>query len=366
MKRYKFILKSSFLLLLITISCSCNSQEKPVVEKEKKEARAYPITTIEGAQIAEYVVTIFEDSKGKLWFGTMNKGVAMYDGHALKYFTTSDGLGGNTVVGVVEDREGNIWFATHSSLSMYDGETFTNFTTKEGLCHHRVSNLLIDSKERFWVGTWGGVCLFDGTSFTSFSMPKPEIDTRINPDTEGWITDIIEDKDGNIWFGRDGYGACKYDGETFIHFTTKDGLYSNNVQEIQEDKKGNIWFGTRVAEKDDPDPNKRFGAGGLTKYDHNNMVQYPNVEGLSKNDVYTIYTDYTGEVWVSTIKDGVYKYDGKEFTNFKINSPEEKSSKAVQSILKDRNGNVWFGCSGGLFLMNSTGVVNVTTNGPWK
>jgi ligand-binding sensor domain-containing protein len=365
MKIYQFISKSSFILLLIGMLCSCNSQGQRVAQKEKKEDSTPSKTITKETQIADYVVAIFEDSKGNLWFGTMGKGVARYDGNALQYFTASDGLPGNTVTGAMEDKEGNIWFTTHSGLSKYDGKSFTNFTTKDGLCEHRVSSLLIDSKQRFWIGTWGGVCLFDGTSFTSFPIPHPEIETRINPDTQGWITALIEDKEGNMWFGRDNYGACKYDGETFVHFTKKDGLYSNNVQGIEEDKKGNIWFGTRVAEKDDPDPNKRFGAGGVSKYDHNNMIQYPNVEGLSKNDVYTIYTDDTGDVWISTINKGVYKYDGKEFTNFKINTPEEKTSKAVQSILKDRNGNVWFGCSGAVFLLNSTGVVNVTTNGPW-
>ena len=148
--------------------------------------------------------------------------------------------------------------------------------------------------------------------------------------------------------------------------TKKDGLYSNNVQAIQEDNTGNIWFGTRVAEKDNPDPDKRYGAGGVTKYDGDNFIQYPNIEGLSKNDVYSVYCDNKGMIWISTIRNGVYKYDGKEFTNFKINDFESKSSKAAQSILKDRNGNMWLGCSGGLFRLDSTGVVNVTTNGPWN
>jgi hypothetical protein len=36
---------------------------------------------------------------------------------------------------------------------------------------------------------------------------------------------------GNIWFGRDGYGACKYDGSSFTRFTNEDGLPSNNGAE---------------------------------------------------------------------------------------------------------------------------------------
>lgn len=366
MKIHQNSSKSCFLLLLIAISCSCNSHGITAPPQTEKDATATQKTIIEDAQIGKYVVTIFEDSQGVLWFGTMGKGVARYDGYILRYFTTSDGLGGNAVSSMIEDNEGNIWFGTHSGLSKYNGKTFTNFTEKDGLCHSRISNLLIDSKGNFWVGTWGGVCLFDGNAFTSFPIPNPEVETIINEDTKNWITQIMEDKQGNIWFGRDGFGACIYDGNTFKHITKKDGLYSNNVQAIVEDNSGNIWFGTRVAEKDDPDPSNRFGPGGLTKYDGNNFIQFPNMEGLSKNDVYTLYCDKEANIWISTIESGVYKYDGKEFSNIKVNDFESEPSKAVQSILKDRKGNIWFGCSGGLFRLHSTGVVNVTVNGPWN
>ena len=39
---------------------------------------------------------------------------------------------------------------------------------------------------------------------------------------------ILEDSHGNLWFGTDGGGVSKYDGETFTHFTEKEGL-SNNI-----------------------------------------------------------------------------------------------------------------------------------------
>ena len=37
----------------------------------------------------------------------------------------------------------------------------------------------------------------------------------------------------------------------------------------------------------------------------------------------------------------------------------------VQNILEDRNGNYWFGCSGGLFRLKENRIVNVTKQGPW-
>ena len=350
------MIKYPFLIVLALLSMSCNHTEKN---------KNVDLTTIENqnrqdnnTQIGDYVVETFEDSKGNLWFGTLEKGAAKYDGTTLKYFTTDDGLPSNRIVNIIEDSEGNLWFGTGNGLSKYDGKTFINFTTKDGICNNMISNLLIDSKGDFWIGTWNGVCQFDGTNFKTFNVPYPTVETQINEDTKNWITAITEDSKGNIWIGRDGYGASKYDGIKFIHYTTQEGLNSNNVQSIVEDNEGTIWFGTRVAEKDNADTSKRFGKGGLNKFDGETFTHFPNIKGINENDVYGIYNDNSGNLWITTTGHGIYKYDGEAFENYNV-------PKSTMSILKDNKGTIWIGCAGGLFRINSKGIVNVTTNGPW-
>ena len=224
------------------------------------------------SQIGQYVTSIFEDSKGHLWFGTLEKGIAKYDGNTLKYFTKKDGLPTNRVTGIIEDSKGDFWLATGEGVSKFNGKTFTSFpVNKNDFYRNMISQLFIDSEDTFWVGTWGGVYKFDGKSFTHFPIPYPKVETTINEDTKNWITEIKEDSKGNIWFARDGFGVCKYDGKSFTHFLKKDGLNSNNVTEIEIDKDGDIWFGTRVAEKDNPDPKKRTGKGGVNKLTKNGI-----------------------------------------------------------------------------------------------
>lgn len=359
MKKAYLFSQICLLILVVSLTVSCNSQNKTNSQKKEETNSSKQLPKSKNSQIGEYITEIFEDSNGNLWFGTIANGVAKYNGKSLKYFTTRDGLPSNRIVSVIEDKIGDLWFGTGLGLSQYDGKTFTNFTTENGICDNRISNLLIDSRGDFWIGTWNGVCKFDGNKFINFKIPIPTIKTQLNEDTKKRITEIMEDSKGNIWIGRDGYGATRYDGKSFAHFVIEDGLYSNNVQEITEDKNGNIWFGSRVSEKDNPDQNNRFGKGGVTKYDGETFIHYPKVKGLNKNDVYEIYNDNSDNLWIGTLSNGVYKYDGENFENYNV-------PKSIMNILEDRKGTLWLGCAGGLFRLNSDGIINVTTNGPWK
>ena len=156
----------------------------------------------------------------------------------------------------------------------------------------------------------------------------------------------------------------RFVGKSFTHFTKKEGLASNNITDIQEDKLGNIWFSSRITERDHPDTDKRFGSGGLVKYNGKTFINFPDLEGLSNSDVYQIYRDSKENIWIGTINQGVYRYDGNNFINYK--GERNKSTKPVMSILEDDKGTIWLGCAGGLYRISSDGIINVTINGPWN
>jgi ligand-binding sensor domain-containing protein len=303
---------------------------------------------------------------GVLWIGTLGKGVARYDGQSLTYLTTEDGLVGNGVVEILEDKAGNLWFGTQSGLSKYDGKKFTNFTEADGLAHFRISKLLFDKNGILWIGTWGGISRFDGETFTDFPLPKPEVTLLSYQTTMDWITAIEEDAEGNIWIGRDGYGLTKYDGENFTHFTKQDGLHSNNVTELKQDQNGDIWISSRVAEMDHPDAESREGPGGLNRLSNGKITSFPEVPGLSRNNVYFVGKDPSGNLWFPAMGVGVYRYDGKAFKLFdKVDREVPKATLAVQSMLLDSKGRHWFGVSGGLYRLEGDTFVYVEKKGPW-
>jgi ligand-binding sensor domain-containing protein len=349
-------MKLIILLVLSVLSTSCNSLEKRVNTNRNSDSVIQEIES----QIGEYVTSVLEDSKGNLWFGTLGNGIARYDGNVLKYFTTKDGLPSDRVTGIMEDSSGTFWLSTGEGVSKYDGKKFTNYIVGDDFGSNVITKLFIDSKDIFWVGTWNGVYKFDGETFHQFSVPYPNVDTKINEDTKHWVSGISEDAEGNIWFRRDGYGLCKFDGSSFTFLLKKDGLHSNNVTQIEFDKDGSVWIGTRVAERDDPDPEKRFGKGGVNKMIGNEIVSFPEIAAFNEGDVYEIYRDKSDNIWITTVKDGVYRYDGVAFKHYIV-------PISIMGMIEDQKGNVWLGGAGGLYRINRSGdVVNVTTIGPWE
>lgn len=312
------------------------------------------------AQVAEYIVAAFEDSKGNLWFGTNGQGVARWDGQALRYFSIGDGLIGDVVTDIAQDREGNLWFGTQTGASRYDGRAFTGFGPAEGLVGAGCK-LLVDRNGSIWAGTSDGVFRFDGKAFNAFNIPVPVINKPSYKMVPGKIWDLLEDSKGNLWFARDGYGACKYDGRSFTHFTKADGLCSNNVASIEEDAQGNIWFGSITS-----DFPEYIQEGGVSRYDGNTFTQFPEVRGLTANDIYNLYTDRSGNIWIGAISVGAYRYNGTTFTLFdKTDRPDLTTYFAIQAFVEDRHGTLWFGFSGGLFRFNGSSFNNVTQGGPW-
>ena len=321
------------------------------------------------AQLSAYIVAAFEDSKGNLWFGTVGDGVIRYSptpsvvpGERLTYFTTEDGLADMVSSSIVEDKQGNIWIGSHDGASRFDGTTFTAFKTAEGL-HGTGCVLLVDRNGTLWAGTNDGAFRFDDTRFQPFDIPLPSIKEPSYKWVKGKVWEIIEDSKGNIWFGRDGYGATKYDGVSFTHFTKEDGLCSNNVASIAEDADGNLWFGSITS---DFPP---IQEGGVARFDGKSFTRFPDVKGLTGNDVYTVYAMRSGQVWIGSVGVGAYRHTPPTLLRtvraaFELfnetERPELIQNFGVQSILEDSKGTLWFGFSGGLYRFNGTLFENIS------
>ncbi len=364
------IITSAWLLAGPFVLLACQAHVTTSLEKAAPvDSTAAVLNATDTAQLSAYIVAAFEDSKGNLWFGTVGDGVIRYSpllsnvpGERLTYFTTEDGLADMVSSSIVEDKQGHIWIGSHDGATRYDGTTFMAFKTEQGL-HGPGCVLLVDRNGTLWAGTNDGAFQYDGKQFQPFDIPIPSIKEPSHKWVKGKVWEIIEDRKGNIWFGRDGYGATRFDGRTFMHFTKEDGLCSNNVASITQDVDGNLWFGCITS---DFPP---IQEGGVARYDGKIFTQFPDVKGLTGTDVYTVYAIRSGHVWIGSVGLGAYRYtppsllrtDRLPFTLFdETERPDLTQNFGVQAVLEDSKGTLWFGFSGGLFRFNGTLFENIS------
>ena len=104
-----------------------------------------------------YVFSIIAAADGSIWAGTWGGGVSRWDGKAWTNLTVKDGLAGNIVYSLAQDREGVMWFGTNRGVSRWDGKTFKNFREAQGLLNDNVYSLAVGPDGDVWVGTKKGV-----------------------------------------------------------------------------------------------------------------------------------------------------------------------------------------------------------------
>ena len=270
------------------------------------------------------ILCVYQDREGYLWFGT-NSGASRFDGQEFVNFSRSEGLVANRVVAIAEDRSGNLWFATDSGASRFDGTGFTNYTEhdrylgwrrKDRLASNDVHLIFRDRDDRLWFATDSGVSRFDGDEFITFTTEYGLADDR--------VLSILQDRKGHMWLGT-GNGISRYDGQLFRNYATESKLTGSEVHVILEDRSGQLWFGTE---------------GGVSRYDGEEFTSFP----LGEKGVISVLEDRHGVLWFG-VEDGViYRYDGHAWESF--TAQEEGGGQGVVAIFEDRAGDLWFGFRG--------------------
>ena len=305
-----------------------------------------PLFYIEG-QLCQHLRKIHQDRRGDLWFGTNVYGLMRYHNDSLVYVEEVDGQRIGRITGILEDEAGNVWFASYGGLLKWDGHTFTRHTREGEVLE--LWCLAMDREGTIWVGATDGAYSFNGSTFTPFPIPQAAVPDTTSVFGQDRITAVRVARNGDLWFGTDGFGLCRYDGEGFTHYTTAEGLCDNVVNEIMEDAAGDLWIGTYY--------------GGVSRFDGSTFVNYTQQGRVQGVEVGALYQAPDGAIWFAAENHGVYRFANDVFTHF---GPEHGlNTNGVLSIHTDREGREWFGGWGGLFRKLGPRFLSVTREGPW-
>ncbi len=342
------IIPRQFAVITFLLSClnPCNGQTQN--NNSSSEANTPNLTTQFNSlnatvhSIDKNIRSIFQDRNGNYWFGTNGAGVYRYDAKNVTQFTVKDGLADNQIINIQEDDFGNIWFGTGAfGISKFDGTKFTTPTDEDKITNGKQTDWKSKNNDLWFFGG-GGVFRYSNPSLDYLPFDTSSLNAQITPFSLSryGVYSILKDKKGNLWFGTQAEGVCRYDGKTLKWFKEK-GLSGPAVLGLFEDSKGNLWFGNNGA--------------GLFRYDGKTLTNFTEEKGLGNANfiasgkpglgtlarVYSITEDNSGNIWVGTVDAGVWKYDGNNLTNY--TTKDGLTSNAVNTIYKDINGELWFG-----------------------
>jgi signal transduction histidine kinase/ligand-binding sensor domain-containing protein/CheY-like chemotaxis protein len=300
-----------------------------------------------------------QDSKGIIWLAIESIGVSRYDGHKFTLFrndpNNANSLSNNYVNRIIEDSEGNLWFATDYGLNRYNREDnqFQHFLTEENNTESLPSNvctsLYVDSKQNLWIGTENGLARWDNNS-KSFKRYFSQNDT-LNWIGQLSVLSIFEQKNGILWLGTNS-GLIKFDPITEqykkwekIGTGTNEPIH-NRILSICEDRNGYLWIGThRGMDRFDLEKEK-FVRWKFSPNDQSDLEQ----EGIN-----AIMIDKLGMMWIGTYTKGllIINTSTGEYRRITKESGSDYPlrSNHIRYIYEDALGLIWIGTKfEGLFL----------------
>lgn len=331
----KMTLNSIILFSISTIFTSCNG---PKIKSSENKSQVTVSIGDTVSQIGKNIRFIFQDSENNFWFASDGEGLFRYDGKTILRLTEKDGLCGNFVRLIQQDKDSTIFISTENGICFFDGKQFSKLKPAD--------NSLNTTNLYDIVLLFGNY--YQGKSLNKFQIPQTSKLTKSYSQTPYAVYCSYKDSKGNIWFGTESRGVCKYDGKTFTWLNNEElGLA---VRSIFEDKNGNIWIGNN--------------GNGLFRYDGKSLINFTKEHKLENPEfqtslkakegtlarVWTIADDKNGDLWIGTIDAGLWRYDGKVLTNYTIK--DGLTSNSISTVFCDNTGNLWIGADNGVTIYN--------------
>ncbi|UCH13193.1 MAG: hypothetical protein JSV22_08750 [Bacteroidales bacterium] len=402
----RFITLTLTLIIITTLYC----RAKEPIQSQYKIRQL----TIEDGLSNSKVNVIYQDYLGYMWFGT-NDGLNKYDGYKIKVYKNipddSTSLYANMVKGLFEDSKKNLFIGS-SVLQVYNREKdeFTRIKLTERFESTRmILGISEDREGNIWIAT-------NNQGLFSYNPESGKVKNYMrdpsNPNSlsNNRVKALCMDNNGFIWVGT-GNGLNIYNRETdnFRRFFSdpydKKTISQNNIEKIYQDKNNNIWIGTSdaglnlfIREKNEfkrilidksyrlsyrvrgfLEDNDKFWVGtrgGLYLMDRKHLTfkWYAHTEHpfstMGHNSIYSIYKDMQGGLWIGTYAGGINYIDTqwKKFVLYSYKKDNEYflNDPVVFSFVEDKKGNIYVGTEyGGInYLDKSTGKFTYFVNDP--
>jgi len=304
------------------------------------------------------------DRNGGLWIGTAEHGLVHSHNGRADVFTKSDGLSGDIVNCLFEDREGSVWVCTTGGIDRFREFAVTTVSSKEGLASDAAVSVLGDRDGSVWIGTQQGL--------TRWTNGQPTIFRKANGLPGDSVESLFQDDAGRLWLYAAGELAY-FNGNRFI--TLPRALPGEEAHSITGDNQGNLWlagneglYRIREGHVVEKLPWPVLGAserakvivadgGGVwvsfwgtrtVSYFKDGALRalYKTADGLGKGRIADLQLDDDGALWVATEEGGFSRIkDGHIAT---LTTADGLPCDSIHGSIQDNDRSLWLYTACGL------------------
>jgi len=253
----------------------------------------------------------------------------------IKY-SVDDGLPQSIVSGVIEDAYGFIWVATNEGVARFDGAHFTVYNEETGYPFRLITGIVEAKPGEIWVATIG-----NGLWRLKNDQAQPVVfDSTLQ---QPQLNFLAKTYDGEVLLGSEPGGLYVFENDSLVLHIPDSSLATDNPDAMisaAKDYEGRYWVGTF--------------RNGVKVYKKKKLVfKLGSENGLPSNEIRSIYTRPSGEVWIAT-PEGLYVYGNPSFTKqWNRIFPHV----FISSIFSKDHKNVWVALAS-----NPGGIVHVKDN----
>lgn len=177
---------------------------------------------------------IMEDVDASFWVSTHGMGIAKMND---KNFNISQFKSGQTITDIEKGTNNDFWFSTNESgirQWSFEKKQFKLYGVKDGLSSNNVRSSTLDHLNRLWICTDKGIDILWRNKVAHINKKQGLASDEIN--------NIAEDSQGRYWISTNDAGVNLISGNEILHFNQANGLINDRVISVYCGSEKETWI----------------------------------------------------------------------------------------------------------------------------